>query len=58
VMLSGPAAVLLALVAALFIAAALVAGIALLLASPYLLVRRYRRAHAARPALDLSRVTA
>jgi hypothetical protein len=60
VLLSGPAAALLALIAALAIMTALLAGVALLLASPFLLVRRHRRAHTAagRPVIDVRRVTA
>jgi len=58
VMLSGPAAALIALIAALLLAAALLAGAVLLLASPYLLIHRWRRAHVAPPAIDLHRVTA
>ncbi|MDA0181946.1 hypothetical protein OJ997_16705 [Solirubrobacter phytolaccae] len=58
VMLSGPAAVILVLVAALLAAAALLAGIAALLTMPFRMVRRHRAA-AAQPAVGaLRRVAA
>ena len=65
VILSGPVALLLTFVLAFLAAATVVAGIGALLATPYLIVRRLRRAHAsiARPAtpnipVELRRVPA
>ena len=59
--LAGPFAVLVTLVVALVAAAALVAGIAALLATPYLLIRRHvsiPRPAATRVAVELRQVTA